>query len=106
MYEMQHLGRDPAELTALADHLSAHGLTLEMIACPPSRGCMTSGHGQPLFSFLAAMAETERENIRESTLEGLDAADRKGSGHLTQPVRQSLLAGRPRRLLDDWARRG
>ncbi|WP_445518108.1 recombinase family protein [Streptomyces sp. NEAU-174] len=26
VYEMKRLGRDPAELTALADHLTAHGL--------------------------------------------------------------------------------
>jgi DNA invertase Pin-like site-specific DNA recombinase len=37
-----------------------------------------TGPGKLLFAFFAAMAETERENIRESTLEGLDAAARKG----------------------------
>jgi DNA invertase Pin-like site-specific DNA recombinase len=37
-----------------------------------------SGPGRLLFAFFAAMAETERENIRESTLEGLDTAARKG----------------------------
>lgn len=31
-----------------------------------------------MFGFFAAMAETERENIREATLEGLNAAARKG----------------------------
>lgn len=35
--------------------------------------------GKLLFAFFAAMAETERENIRESTLEGLDTAARKGA---------------------------
>ncbi|MFC4517295.1 recombinase family protein [Streptomyces ehimensis] len=34
--------------------------------------------GRWLFALFAAMAETERENIRESTLEGLDTAARKG----------------------------
>lgn len=34
VYEMKRLGRDAAELTALADHLTAHGLILEMIAGP------------------------------------------------------------------------
>ncbi|GAA0447739.1 hypothetical protein ACFQ2B_07075 [Streptomyces stramineus] len=28
------LGRDAAELTALADHLTAHGLVLEVVADP------------------------------------------------------------------------
>ncbi|MFJ8211956.1 hypothetical protein [Streptomyces sp. NPDC096033] len=32
MYEMKRLGRDAAELSALADHLTAHGLVLEMLA--------------------------------------------------------------------------
>ncbi|MGW3309694.1 hypothetical protein ACWDG9_24265 [Streptomyces sp. NPDC001073] len=34
VYEMKRLGRDAAELTALADHLTAHGLILEMLAGP------------------------------------------------------------------------
>ncbi|MEV6265226.1 recombinase family protein [Streptomyces sp. NPDC051784] len=38
VYEMKRLGRDAAELTALADHLTAHGLVLEMLAGPLCRG--------------------------------------------------------------------
>ncbi|MET7486761.1 recombinase family protein [Streptomyces sp. NPDC005538] len=34
VYEMNRLSRDVAELTALADHLIAHGLVLEMLAGP------------------------------------------------------------------------
>ncbi|HEY9328457.1 MAG TPA: recombinase family protein [Streptomyces sp.] len=45
-----------------------------------------AGHGRLLFAFFAAMAETERENIRESTLEGLDAAARKGKHGGRPPV--------------------
>ncbi|WP_226899598.1 recombinase family protein [Nonomuraea phyllanthi] len=37
VYEMKRLGRDAAELTALADHLTAHGLVLEMLAGPADR---------------------------------------------------------------------
>jgi DNA invertase Pin-like site-specific DNA recombinase len=43
-----------------------------------------------LFAFFAAMAETEREAIREATLEGLDAAARKGNH-----------GGRPAVITDD-----
>ena len=75
---MKRLGRDAAELTALADHLTAHGLVLEMLAGPLPGIYDPSGPGRILFGFFAAMAETERENIREATLEGLDAAARKG----------------------------
>lgn len=75
---MKRLGRDAAELTALADHLTAHGLVLEMLAGPLPGIYDPSGPGRMLFAFFAAMAETERENIREATLEGLDTAARKG----------------------------
>jgi DNA invertase Pin-like site-specific DNA recombinase len=34
VYEMKRLGRDSAELTALADHLTAHGIALEILAGP------------------------------------------------------------------------
>ncbi|MER5422757.1 recombinase family protein [Streptosporangium roseum] len=78
VYEMKRLGRDAAELTALADHLVAHGLVLEMLAGPLAGTYAPSGPGRMLFAFFAAMAETEREAIREATLEGLDAAARKG----------------------------
>ena len=39
-----------------------------------------------LFAFFAAMAETERENIRDATLEGLTAAARKGNHGGRPPV--------------------
>lgn len=45
-----------------------------------------TGPGKLLFAFFAAMAETERENIPESTLEGLDTAARKGKHGGRPPV--------------------
>ncbi len=86
VYEMKRLGRDAAELTALADHLTAHGLILEMLAGPLPGMYDPSGPGRLLFGFFAAMAETERENIREATLEGLDTAARKGNHGGRPPV--------------------
>jgi DNA invertase Pin-like site-specific DNA recombinase len=51
-----------------------------------------SGPGRLLFAFFAAMAETERENIRESTLEGLDTAARKGRhGGRPQVITEDML---------------
>ncbi|MFJ4859011.1 recombinase family protein [Streptomyces sp. NPDC088730] len=78
VYEMKRLGRDAAELTALADHLTAHGLILEILAGPPPGIYDPAGPGKLLLAFFAAMAETERENIRESSLEGLDTAGPEG----------------------------
>ncbi|GAB3159091.1 hypothetical protein GCM10027290_63470 [Micromonospora sonneratiae] len=90
VYEMKRLGRDAAELTALADHLTAYGIVLEMLAGPLPGIYDPSGPGRMLFAFFAAMAETERESIREATLEGLDAAARKGKH-----------GGRPAVITDD-----
>jgi len=83
---MKPLGRDSAELTALADHLTAHGIALEMLAGPLTGIYDPTGTGRVLFAFFAAMAETERENIREATLEGLNAAARKGRHGGRPPV--------------------
>ncbi|XDO63724.1 recombinase family protein [Streptomyces sp. RLB1-33] len=85
VYEMKRLGRDAAELTALADHLTAR-LVLEMLAGPLPGFYDPTGAAPLLFAFFAAMAETERENIRESTLEGLDTAARKGRHGGRPPV--------------------
>jgi DNA invertase Pin-like site-specific DNA recombinase len=87
---MKRLGRDAAELTALADHLTAHGLVLEMLAGPLPGIYDPTGAGRILFGFFAAMAETERENIHEATIEGLDTAARKGNH-----------GGRPAVITDD-----
>ena len=82
----RQLGRDSAELTALADHLTAHGIVLEMLAGPLPGIYAQTGTGRILFAFFAAMAETDRENIREATLEGLNAAARKGKHGGRPPV--------------------
>ncbi|WP_192810127.1 recombinase family protein [Actinomadura rudentiformis] len=47
-----------------------------MLAGPLTGIYDPAGPGTLLFAFFAAMAETERETIREATLEGLDAAAR------------------------------
>jgi DNA invertase Pin-like site-specific DNA recombinase len=83
---MKRLGRDGAELTAIADHLAAHGLALEMLAGPLAGIYDPSGHGRILFAFFAALAETERDSIREGTIEGLDAAARQGRHGGRPPV--------------------
>ena len=83
---MKRLGRDAAELTALADHLTAHRPVLEMLARLLPGLYDPTRPGKPLFAFFAALAETERENIRESTPEGLDNAARRGRRGGRPPV--------------------
>ncbi|MFD9456686.1 recombinase family protein [Streptomyces sp. NPDC059985] len=82
--EAARAGRRRADRAA--DHRTAHGLILEMLAGPLPGMYDPSGPGRLLFTFFAAMAETERENIRESTLEGLDTAARKGKHGGRPPV--------------------
>ncbi|SCF56425.1 recombinase family protein [Streptomyces sp. Ncost-T10-10d] len=65
VYEMKRLGRDAAELTALADHLTAHGLVLEMLAGPLPGMYDPSGPGRLLFAFLAAMAVISSSPIEQ-----------------------------------------
>ena len=72
VYEMKRLGRDSAELTA-------QGIALEMLAGSLPGIYDPTGTGRILFAFFAAMAETDRENIREATLEGLNAPPAKAT---------------------------
>ncbi len=57
-----------------------------MLAGPLTGIYDPTGTGRVLFAFFAAMAETERENIREATLEGLNAAARQGRHGGRPPV--------------------
>ncbi|WP_406003184.1 hypothetical protein [Streptomyces sp. NBC_00829] len=56
--------------TRTPDHLTAHGLILEVLAGPLPGIYDPSGPGRMLFGFFAAAAESERESIREATREG------------------------------------
>ncbi|QHY94918.1 hypothetical protein SSPS47_07265 [Streptomyces sp. S4.7] len=60
-----------------------------MVAGPLAGMYDLSGHGGLLFAFFATVAENERENIGESTLEGLAPAARKskpGGGLRSSPT--------------------
>ncbi|QGZ47212.1 hypothetical protein GPZ77_01225 [Streptomyces sp. QHH-9511] len=79
------------ELDSQLDALSKHGIPRDKIFSEKLAGPLPgiydpTGPGKLLFAFFAAMAETERENIRESTLEGLDTAARKGKHGGRPPV--------------------
>jgi hypothetical protein len=50
VYKVKRLGRDAAKLTALAHHLLAHGLVLEMLAGLLAGMYDLSGHGKLLFA--------------------------------------------------------
>ncbi|MEZ0077204.1 NAD(P)H-dependent oxidoreductase [Planotetraspora sp. GP83] len=64
VYEMKRLRRDAAELTALADHLTAHGLVLEMLAGPLPGIYDPTGPGKLLFAFFAGTPSGRTSAIR------------------------------------------
>lgn len=88
--EMKRLGRDADELTTLARTLQEHAVSLEMLRGPLPGIYDPNGTGSILFAFFAAMAEAEREGIREATLEGLESARDRGRH-----------GGRPKVITDD-----
>ncbi|MEU3598847.1 recombinase family protein [Streptomyces sp. NPDC006798] len=88
--EMKRLARSAAELMTLSSTLQADGIQLELLSGPLTGVYDPNGAGAIVFAVLAVSAEVEREGIREKTLEGLDAAARKGN-----------VGGRPSVMDDD-----
>ncbi|WP_424534314.1 recombinase family protein [Sphaerisporangium viridialbum] len=78
MHEMKRLGRGAAELLAIAEDLRHHDIQLEFFTGPLQGVYDPSGHGAALFAFFASMAESEREYIREKSLEGQASARERG----------------------------
>jgi DNA invertase Pin-like site-specific DNA recombinase len=92
VHEMKRLGRGAAELLAIAEDLRHHDIELELLTGPLQGVYDPSGHGAALFAFFAGMAESEREYIREKSLEGQASARERGRH-----------GGRPKVVDDDMA---
>ena len=92
VHEMKRLGRGATELLTIADDLRREDIELELLTGPLQGIYNPSGHGAALFEFFAGMAESEREYIREKSLEG-QATAREAGRH----------AGRPKVINDDMA---
>ncbi|WP_258308920.1 recombinase family protein [Streptomyces sp. NWU339] len=90
VHEMKRLGRGAAELLAIAEDLRHHDI--ELLTGPLQGVYDPSGHGAALFAFFAGMAESEREYIREKSLEGQASARERGRH-----------GGRPKVVDDDMA---
>ncbi|MFF3690967.1 recombinase family protein [Streptomyces sp. NPDC002187] len=78
VHEMKRLGRGALELLKVADELRDAEIELEFLTGPLEGKHDPAGHGAALFSFFAAMAESERDYIRDKTLEGQETARSKG----------------------------
>ncbi|MFI7461285.1 recombinase family protein [Nonomuraea sp. NPDC049646] len=92
VHEMKRLGRGAAELLTIAEQLRRADIQLELLTGPLQGVYDPSGHGAALFAFFAGMAESEREYIREKSLEGQASARERGRH-----------GGRPKVFDDDMA---
>lgn len=78
VHEMKRLGRGALELLKVAEQLRDVGIELEFLTGPLQGKHDPAGYGAALFAFFAAMAEAERDYIRDKTLEGHETARAKG----------------------------
>jgi DNA invertase Pin-like site-specific DNA recombinase len=93
--KLDRIGRSVQHLTALVGELEALGVDLVMI----DQGIdTTTPTGRLTFHVLAALAEFERDLIRERTREGLKAAKRRGAVLGRPRVLEQAQIDRARRL--------
>ena len=74
VWKLDRLGRNLAHLVHTVQDLSARGVGLRVLAGQGAQIDTTTAPGRLVFGIFAALAEFERELIRERTLAGLKAA--------------------------------
>lgn len=90
---LDRVGRDAEELLGFPKMLEQRGLMLEMLGGMLAGVYDPRGAGRIVFAVVAAIAEGVREGIREKTLDGLDAAARKGNhGGRPSVITEDMLA--------------
>lgn len=75
---MKRFGRGVLELPKVAEELRDAEIELDFLTGPLQGKHDPAGHGAALFAFFAAVAESERDYIRDKTLEGQETARTKG----------------------------
>ncbi|WP_371243579.1 recombinase family protein [Streptomyces pimonensis] len=78
VHETKRLGRGALELPKVAEELRDAEIELEFLTGPLAGKHDPAGYGAALFTFFAAMTESERDHIRDKTLEGQRTARTKG----------------------------
>ena len=76
VWKLDRLGRNLAHLVNAVQDLSARGVGLRVLTGQGAQIDTTTAAGRLVFGIFAALAEFERELIRERTLAGLTAAGR------------------------------
>ena len=78
VWKLDRLGRNLAHLVNTAQDLSTRGVGLRVLAGQGAQVDTTTAAGRLVFGIFAALAEFERELIRERTVAGLEAARARG----------------------------
>ena len=78
VWKLDRLGRNLAHLVNTVQDLSARGVGLRVLAGQGAQVDTTTAAGRLVFGIFAALAEFERELIRERTVAGLEAARARG----------------------------
>ena len=78
VWKLDRLGRKLAHLVNIVQDLSARGVGLRVLAGQGAQVDTTTAGGRLVFGIFAALAEFERELIRERTVAGLKAARARG----------------------------
>ena len=78
VWKLDRLGRNLAHLVNTVQDLAAHGVGLRVLAGQGAQVDTTTAGGRLVFGIFAALAEFERELIRERTVAGLEAARARG----------------------------
>ncbi len=95
VWKLDRLGRTLAHLVNTVQELAARGVGLRVLAGQGAQIDTTTAGGRLVFGIFAALAEFERELIRERTRAGLTAArarGRKGGRTFALSKAQVLLA--------------
>jgi len=78
IWKLDRLGRDLKHLVTLVDELSSLNVGLKVLTGNGALIDTTTANGKLFFGIFAALAEFERELIRERTKAGLEAARARG----------------------------
>ena len=78
VWKLDRLGRNLAHLVNTVQDLSARGVCLRVLAGDGAQIDTTTAAGRLVFGIFAALAEFERELIRERTVAGLKVARARG----------------------------
>ncbi len=78
VWKLDRLGRNLAHLVSIVKALSESGVGLKVLTGQGAQIDTTTASGRLVFGIFAALAEFERELIRERTIAGLSAARARG----------------------------